>query len=117
MIAKTTLDGSPRLQKLRALQVEIAGEKASGLAMTGARLQQSVATYRRQEREGASASQQQELAARIAQQLQELMIHREAIGLPAGNLEWILRSYDVPAEILRKLGLRPAQAGSLRYFW
>jgi hypothetical protein len=40
-------------------------------------------------------------------QIQKVTAHqREAKGLPYANLEWVLRTYDIPQEILSKLGLR-----------
>jgi hypothetical protein len=44
--------------------------------------------------------------ARISETLQELLIQRESIGIPYGNVEWVLGTYDIPQEILSKLGLR-----------
>jgi hypothetical protein len=47
-----------------------------------------------------------ELIAKIADNLSEFLIQRELAGIPHENLEWILKTYDIPEEILARLGLR-----------
>lgn len=96
----------PRMQKLAAVEREVMNEKASALGITGRKLQASLGEYQRHRRDERDPQQSRELLARIARNLHDLLIQREAIGLPYQNLEWVLGSYSVPREVLAKLGLR-----------
>lgn len=98
-----------RLQEFAAIQAQIAQEQAAGLGITGRRLAHSIESYRQAQQHGASSASV--WMARIAQDLSELLIQREAIGLPHHNLEWILGTYPVPQEVLTRLGLRAHTEG------
>jgi hypothetical protein len=93
-------------QSVGAIELEIAGARASALGITGRRLEAALAEYRRHRQAGSAMKKLEQLTARISNNLQELLIQRESMGLPFGNLEWVLRTYDIPQEILSKLGLR-----------
>jgi hypothetical protein len=54
------------------------------------------------------------LRARISDTVRDLLIQRDAIGIPEGNVEWVLRTYGIPQEIVSKLGLRQAAYTPLR---
>ena len=95
-----------QLQKVGAIELEIAGAKACALGITGRRLEAALAEYRRHRQAGAATKKLGQVTAKISNNLQELLIQRESMGLPFGNLEWVLRTYDIPQEILSKLGLR-----------
>ncbi len=95
-----------RTQELNAIEQEIAAEQASGLGITGLRLRSALRDYQRYCRDRSAMKQLEDSRARISDTLQELLIQRESIGIPDGNLEWVLRTYDIPKEILSKLGLR-----------
>lgn len=95
-----------RTQKLNAVEQEIAAEQASALGLTGRRLRSALRDYQRHSRDGSAVKRLEDSRARISDTLQELLIQRESIGIPFGNLEWVLRTYDIPQEILSKLGLR-----------
>ncbi len=95
-----------RTHKLNAIEQEIAGEQASALGITGRRLESALREYRRHRENTSAAKKLEEGRAKISSTLQELLIQREAIGIPYGNVEWVLRTYNIPPEILSKLGLR-----------
>jgi hypothetical protein len=95
-----------QMQKVGAIELEIAGARASALGITGRRLEAALAEYRRYRQAGSAMKKLEQLTARISNNLQELLIQRESMGLPFGNLEWVLRTYAIPQEILSKLGLR-----------
>jgi DNA topoisomerase VI subunit B len=97
---------SVQLQKVAAVELEILEEKASALGITGRRLEAALAEYRGHRQRGAKAKSLAQLIAEIANNLQELLIQRESMGVPYQNVEWVLRSYDIPQEISAKLGLR-----------
>lgn len=94
-----------RDQKLSALDQEIAKEKASALGIAGKKLEQLLTEYRLKIERGGSRDQP-ELISRIAHNLSEFLIQRELAGIPHENLQWILKTYDIPEEILARLGLR-----------
>lgn len=94
-----------RDRKLSALEQEIVKEKASALGIAGRKLDQLLAEYRLN-RERGDSQDQAELIAKIADNLSEFLIQRELAGIPHENLEWILKTYDIPEEILARLGLR-----------
>ena len=87
------------------LELEIAKEKASALGIAGKRLERSLAGYRRAQ-VGCDPKALEELLSRISEHLSEFLIQRELVGLPHENLEWVLRTYDIPAQVLARLGLR-----------
>jgi hypothetical protein len=95
-----------RTQQLNAIEQEIAGEQACALGITGRRLKSALLEYRRHRQGGAVPKKLAELRTKISDNLQELLIQRESIGLPDGNAEWVIRTYNIPQEILSKLGLR-----------
>lgn len=97
---------SPPQQKLNALEQEIAKEKASALGITGKKLAQLLTDYRQNLRQSGAATCQEALISKIADNLSELLIQRELAGLPHENLEWVLKTYDVPEEVLERLGIR-----------
>lgn len=95
-----------QMQKVGAVELEIKEAQASALGITGSRLAAAVAEYGVQRYGSSPAQKLESLAARICDNLQELLIQRESLGLAYQNLEWVLRIYDIPQEILSKLGLR-----------
>jgi hypothetical protein len=97
---------SAQMQKITAVELEIIEEKASALGITGGRLETALGEYRRHRQRGAGATNLAPLIARIANDLHELLIQRESMGVPYQNLEWVLRTYKIPEEISAKLGLR-----------
>lgn len=100
------LNASSAEQKLNAIEREIAGERAASLGIVGRRLESALQDYQRQCRGPIAAHRLEESRAKICDTLQELLIQREAIGLSYGNVEWVLRNYEIPREIIAKLGLR-----------
>lgn len=94
-----------RDRKLSALEQEIAKGKASALGIAGKKLDQLLAQFRLNTERGDSRDQA-ELIAKIADNLSEFLIQRELAGVPHENLEWILKTCDIPEEILARLGLR-----------
>lgn len=91
-------------QKNNNLELEIAKEKATALGLAGKRLKQSLEAYRS---EPTTARERREsLLARVAESLSELLIQRELTGVPHENSEWVLRTFDIPPEVLVKLGLK-----------
>src|SRR5580698_2681374 len=97
---------SVAMQKVTADELEIMEEQASALGITGRRLEAALAEYRGHRQRGADARNLARLIAGIANNLHELLIQRESLGIPYQNVEWVLRSYEVPQEISAKLGLR-----------
>jgi hypothetical protein len=95
-----------RTQEVSAIEQEIAGARACALGITGRRLEAALTDYRRHRQAGTATKKLEQLSAKISNNLQELLIQRESIGLPFGNVAWVLRTYDIPQEILSKLGLR-----------
>jgi hypothetical protein len=95
-----------QVQKVGAIELEIAEARASALGITGRRLEAALTEYLRHRQAGAATKKLGQLTARISNSLQELLIQRESMGLSFGNLQWVLRTYDIPQEILSKLGLR-----------
>jgi hypothetical protein len=95
-----------QMQKVTAVELEIMEEKASALGITGRRLEAALAEYRGPRQGGTRGKKPAELIAGISNNLHELLIQREAMGIPHANVEWVLRSYDIPQEILSRLGLR-----------
>jgi hypothetical protein len=93
-------------QKPGALELEIAKERATSLGLAGKKLERSLAQYRSSIKDTGEPNSRNELIARIAGQLSEFLIQRELVGMPHENLEWVLRTYDIPAQVLTRLGFR-----------
>jgi hypothetical protein len=97
---------SVQIQKVTAVELEIMEERACALGITGRRLRVALSEYRYHRQGGVRGKNLAELIAGIANNLQELLIQRESLGIPYQNVEWVLRTYDIPQEISAKLGLR-----------
>jgi hypothetical protein len=97
---------SVQMQKITAVELEIMEEQASALGITGRRLEAALAEYRGHRQRGADAQNLAQLIAGITNNLHELLIQRESLGVPYQNVEWVLRTYDIPEEISATLGLR-----------
>ena len=95
-----------QVQKGGALDAEILKEKVSALGVTGRKLTQLLAEYQSGGQEHGSAENIENLTAKVADCLSALIIQRELIGLPHENIEWILSTFDIPEQVVIKLGLR-----------
>jgi hypothetical protein len=97
---------SLKTQKLSALELEFAKEKLTALAIAGKQLQISIAKYRRSiSQDGTTSDERDRLLARLAANIQALIVQRELIGLTHNNIQWVVQAYDVPTEALAKLGV------------
>jgi hypothetical protein len=95
-----------KTQKLSALELELAKEKLTALAIAGKQLQISIAKYRQSiSQAGTTSDQRGRLLATLAANIQTLIVQRELIGLTHDNIQWVVQAYDVPGEALAKLGV------------
>jgi hypothetical protein len=98
--------GSLKTQKLSALELELAKEKLTALAIAGKQLQKSIAKYRQSISQGSTTSDERDRRlARLAANIQALIVQRELIRLTHDNIQWVVQTYDVPREALVKLGV------------
>ena len=93
------------------VQREIAEEKADALARAGERLQHALERFRKLEQRTARSphlrAQRERLLWDLAEQVQALIVQREACGLRDSH--YVLAFYGVPKEAVARIGAkRPA---------
>jgi hypothetical protein len=92
-----------RENKLKAIEAEIAGERAEGLARSGSRLRSALdALHRFDSGAGKAPVSRDRLVEMAAHACWAYVVQRELIGLH--DLEYIKTEYAVPAEVWRRMG-------------
>jgi hypothetical protein len=93
---------------MNALELEIAKEKSTALGIAGKKLHDSIGKYKQSvSREGMVSDERDRLLADVVTNIQALIVQRELVGFIHENMQWINQTYDVPAEVLAKLGMNP----------
>jgi DNA topoisomerase VI subunit B len=88
------------------LELEIAKERAGALGRTGRRLQKSLDVYAKELGSRARPEKIERMVEEIAAIVFEFLTQRETMGLVHENLEWVLKTYDLPDAVLAKLGVK-----------
>jgi len=92
--------------KHSALEREIAKEKATALGIAGEKLRNSIEIYRKAISEAAARPEDRaRLLASVSANVSALIIQRELVGLIHENLQWVIQNYEIPDEVLAKLGI------------
>ena len=101
---------SLKSEKLSALELEIAKEKSTALGIAGKRIRDSIVEYTHLEythsilNAAVSSDERARLLASVSANVQALIVQRELVGFTHDNMKWIAQTYDVPEEVLAKLG-------------
>jgi hypothetical protein len=104
-VEKFGLD-SLKTQKMNALELEVAKEKATSLGIAGKRLQSSIVEYAQSiSRDDISEDERERLLDALVANINALIVQRELVGLIHDNMQWVLRTYDIPQPALAKLGV------------
>lgn len=117
-------DPNRREASLSDLEAEILVERAAALGSAGRRLEASVASLAQAKEANASRREIDELTYRASMDLWSLLLQREAYGSQAADverppeafsqqrseLERLVAAYDVPAEVVARVGVvRPGK--------
>lgn len=96
---------SPRVDKLKAVELEVIKEKACTLGRTDRKLKAAIIGFESLEPDSAE-SDKTSLLNDIADAVWALILEREFCGFHFQNMEWIHQNYDIPKEALCLLGTR-----------
>ncbi|HZF29605.1 MAG TPA: DUF6665 family protein [Gammaproteobacteria bacterium] len=88
-----------------AVAREVAQEKAEALGLAGKKLEEALrALHELDAASDTGDARRRELVARAAERVTSLLVQREAYGF--ADPSFLLAHYDVPAEVVARLGIR-----------
>ena len=96
-----------------ALEYEIAREQAGALGMAGKQLQAAVQAYDKHVAQAGltDGPLSERLLNEVAEKFYALLLQREFVGIAQNNIEWLERSFKLPAGVMSRLGSLHTSAG------
>lgn len=85
-----------------AMRYAFGREQAGALGRSGKRLSAALEAYQRVRASGEEPGEA--LLRRVADELWSLAIQREVAGLGVDNIAWLRREFDLPDEIVNRMG-------------
>ncbi len=95
-----------------AMRYVLGKEQAGALGRAGRTLEMALQGYRQLEREARPIPEA--VRCRVAEALWALAVQREIAGFGPENLKWLRQEFDLPDEIINRMGVLPGPAGRSR---
>jgi len=92
-------------EPLGDLDREIRREQSSSLGRAGKKLHDSIKEYKRKLPDSRKSEINKNLLHDIAENFYKLLVQRELTGFINGNIYWIRKYYEIPAEANKYLGV------------